>query len=158
MSISETRIFPFALYQRLFAGTKELKNRVMLSDSPLPHFQLFIAPQNMEKLQSIYDTTKNARVRLLLSAALRRPWESGYRGNQRHALSFDQEFTEVLVEEFNQTRLARALKTVGEPQTIKDLATTLDQDRDYIAEVLMEMASEGKVNMIHKQRVAHFMV
>ncbi|SHL05265.1 4Fe-4S binding domain-containing protein [Desulfatibacillum alkenivorans DSM 16219] len=116
------------------------------------------SPQNLEKLHAIYDTTKNSRVRLLLSAALRRPWESVYRGAQRHALEYDQEFAGVLAEEFAQTRLTRALKAQGEPQTIKDLAVHLDADKDYIAEMLMEMASEGKVNMIHKQRKAHFMV
>lgn len=115
-------------------------------------------PQNMEKLQCLLDTTKNSRVRLLLSAALRRPWESAYRGAQRHAHEYDQEFAAVLEEEFNHTRLARAIKAHGEPATIKDLAARLEEDKDFVAAHLMEMATEGKVNMIHKQRVAHFMV
>ncbi|MBI9078056.1 MAG: hydrogenase iron-sulfur subunit, partial [Desulfatibacillum sp.] len=116
------------------------------------------SPQNIEKLQSLFDTTRNSRVRLLLSAALRRPWESVYRGAQRHALEYDQEFAAVLAEELAQTRLSRALRAQGEPQTIKDLAFTLEEDKDYIAAMLMDMATEGKVNMIHKQRKAHFMI
>lgn len=57
---------------------------------------------NLDKLESIYQLCKyNSRIRTLVSAALRRPWEKTYRGEQRHALEYDRDFTKALEDEFD---------------------------------------------------------
>ncbi|MCP3941644.1 MAG: hydrogenase iron-sulfur subunit [Desulfobacteraceae bacterium] len=57
---------------------------------------------NQDKLKSIYHLCKdNNRIRTLLSAALRRPGEKTYRGDQKHALAFDKDFNQALEEEYD---------------------------------------------------------
>ncbi|MFH1152427.1 MAG: hydrogenase iron-sulfur subunit [Pseudomonadota bacterium] len=62
---------------------------------------------NKDKLESMYQLCKNnARIRTLVSVALRRPWEKTYLGNQRHALEFDRDFTKAVEDEFEYPKSA----------------------------------------------------
>ena len=51
----------------------------------------------------------NARVRWVMGATLRRPWEETYPGDQRNALAFDKDFMGILKEEFTKSRLKNLL-------------------------------------------------
>ncbi len=114
------------------------------------------SPDNIQKLKAIYDTTKNPRVRLLLSAVLRRPWENTYQGDQRYALEYDTDFANVLEEELFYERLKRLLKDTEKPLPINEMAKALSEDKDRLSEVLWSMRTEGAVNIIHKNRIAHY--
>lgn len=79
-----------------FVATVNSFNALIAALGPIEKTQA-----NTDKLESIYQLCKtNTRIRTLLSVALRRPWEKTYRGDQRHALEFDRDFTEALEDEF----------------------------------------------------------
>lgn len=111
-----------------------------------------------ERLQGMYDTVNNARVRWVLGATLRRPWEEVYPGDQRHALAFDKDFMDVVGEEFIRVRLAQLLRSQGRPMVLGELSQALKEDEDKLVGRLGEMVSEGQVARIHKDRVAHYLM
>ena len=112
-------------------------------------------PYNLEKLQTIYDLTKyNTRVRHLLSASLRRPTENSYRGDQRHALDYDQDFMAVIEEEFLQQRLLRLLQDQNQPQRLQDLAISLNEDEIQVADCLWNLVTDGTINLSHENTEA----
>ncbi len=114
-------------------------------------------PANREKLKSIYELIKyNTRVRHLLSASLRRPWEKMYRGEQRHALEYDQDFMEVIEEEFLQQRLLRLLEAEQRPLRLQDLAGTLHEDEVHVADCLWNLVSDGAIKFTHQNREAFY--
>jgi coenzyme F420-reducing hydrogenase delta subunit/ferredoxin len=114
-------------------------------------------PLNKEKLQSMYDLIKyNTRVRHLLSAGLRRPWEKPYRGEQRHALDYDVDFTTAVEEEFLQHRLLRLLKRDKQPLRMEELAKTLREDEILVADCLKDLIAEGKIEFLHQNREAFY--
>ncbi len=114
-------------------------------------------PEHREKLQSIYNLIKyNTRVRHLLSAGLRRPWEDSYRGDQRHALDYDRDFTVVIEEEFIQERLLGLLKRINRPLKLKDLAGSLKEGEDQVVQCLTTLLNDGAINMSHENREALF--
>ena len=81
-------------------------------------------PEARSRMQAVYDLIKtNTRVRALLSASLRRPWEDAYRGDQRHALEYDRDFSAVLEEEFMNQQLLQLLRTEKRPLRLRELAT-----------------------------------
>ena len=113
--------------------------------------------ENIDKLQAIYELTKyNNRVRQLLSASLRRPWEKTYRGDQRHALDYDRDFSAVIQEEFLQRRLLGVLKQRKKPQNLRTLAVSLSEDEGQVAEGLWNLVSEGAISMLHENREAFY--
>ncbi|MCA1786378.1 MAG: hydrogenase iron-sulfur subunit, partial [Desulfobacteraceae bacterium] len=80
-----------------FVKTVDSFNALIAALGPIPKTQA-----NLDNLASIYQLCKyNTRIRTLLSVALRRPWEKTYRGDQRHALEFDRDFTAAIEEEFD---------------------------------------------------------
>jgi heterodisulfide reductase subunit A2 len=80
-----------------FVKTVNSFNALIAALGPIPKTQA-----NQDNLASIYQLCKyNTRIRTLLSVALRRPWEKTYRGDQRHALEFDRDFTAAIEEEFD---------------------------------------------------------
>jgi heterodisulfide reductase subunit A len=108
---------------------------------------------NISKLKSLYYMTKyNSRIRFLLSASLRRPWEDSYRGDQRHGLDYDQDFTDVLMEEFLQTRVLQLLQVENRPFKSMELADILNENEGDISERLWDMAHEGVVSRTFKNR------
>jgi len=81
----------------VWGGLSAADNALIAALGPIPKTQA-----NLDNLASIYQLCKyNTRIRTLLSVALRRPWEKTYRGDQRHALEFDRDFTAAIEEEFD---------------------------------------------------------
>ncbi len=114
-------------------------------------------PNNLSKLKTLYNMARdNSRVRHLLSAGLRRPWEDVYRGDQRHALEYDRDFTAVLVEEYMQQRLIDVMQNERRPLRINELATALHEDERRVASCLMGMVSDGMLHFSHKEREAYY--
>ena len=115
-------------------------------------------PDNLAKLQGIYDTVNNPRVRWVMGASLRRPWEDVYPGNQRNALAFDRDFVGILSEEFVRARVTKVLQTVQQPLALKDLAGSIAEDADQVRLSLQEMVAEGVIGRMHKDGVAHYVM
>ncbi|RJX35012.1 MAG: hydrogenase iron-sulfur subunit [Desulfarculus sp.] len=115
-------------------------------------------PDNLEKLRGLYSTVNNARVRWVLGASLRRPWEDVYPGNQRNALIFDRDFMGVLSEEFIRARVANLLSSEHRPFQLSELAAALKEDEAPVMESLREMVGEGLIGRMHKDGVAHYVL
>jgi heterodisulfide reductase subunit A len=114
-------------------------------------------PLNLDKLQTIYELIKyNTRIRHLLSASLRRPWEKSYRGEQRHALDYDRDFMAVIEEEFLQLRLLRLLQDEKQPLRLQDLAISLREDEIQVADCLWNLVTDGTISLTHQQREAFY--
>jgi heterodisulfide reductase subunit A2 len=110
-------------------------------------------PDNQSKLESIYHLVKyNSRIRLLLSAGLRRPWEKTYRGDQRYAVQYDREdFMSALKEEFLKSRLENVLLAEKRPFNLVELMKAVSENKHYVAEQLKEMATDGCINIQYKE-------
>lgn len=114
-------------------------------------------PFNREKLQSIYDLIKyNTRVRHLLSAGLRRPWETLYRGEQRHALDYDRDFMAVIEEEFLQQRLLRLLAGENQPLRLQELAGSLKENEVQVSDCLWNLVTDGRISFSHQKSEAFY--
>ncbi len=112
---------------------------------------------NRAKLAAMYDLAKNnTRIRALLSAVLRRPWENAYTGDQRHALEYDRDFSDALVEEFLQARLLGVLKAEKRPLGLTELSQALHEEERRVIEALMEMVREGLIASRHENRRPYF--
>lgn len=110
-------------------------------------------PENISKLQSIYRLVKsNARIRHLLSAGLRRPWEHMYRGDLRYALQYDREdFTAALKEEFVKARLEGVfLDSRNRPFNIDELKSAISEETHNVVSQLSEMVTEGIISVQYK--------
>ncbi len=115
-------------------------------------------PENQEKLQGLYSTVNNARVRWVLGVSLRRPWEDVYPGNQRSALAFDRDLMGVVTEEFIRSRVANLLQREQKAFDLHQLSDTLKEDETQLMDCLREMVSEGLLSRVHKDGVAHYML
>ena len=114
-------------------------------------------PANREKLEAIYKLIKfNSRVRHLLSASLRRPWEATYRGEQRHALDYDRDFLAVIEEEYLQQRLMLFLEKEKRPLNLEYLAGSLHADEVQVADCLWNLVTDGSIHLTHQKREALF--
>ncbi len=113
-------------------------------------------PENQSLLRSIYRLVKyNSRIRLLLSSGLRRPWESIYRGDQRHALEYDRnDFTEALKEEFVKARLEETFIAEKRPFSITELTDVLSEDS--MREQLDELVADGVISHTYKEGVPFY--
>ena len=133
-----------------FIRTVEGFSQTINSLGPIPK-----TPENQSKLNAIYDLIKyNTRIRHLISAGLRRPWEDTYRGDQRHALDYDRDFTAALAEEFLQQRLIQVMKESQRPFKLKELTGILGEDHQQLATCLREMANNGVIDYTHVNREA----
>lgn len=113
--------------------------------------------EDSAKLASMYHLSRyNSRIRFLLSASLRRPWEKTYRGDQKHGLDFDQDFASVLTEELLQTRVIRLMGSEKRAFSISELAGKLGENEDNIGERLWDMAYEGVVDRTFKNHQAFY--
>jgi heterodisulfide reductase subunit A2 len=115
-------------------------------------------PTNQEKLVGIYATVKNARVRWVLGATLRRPWEEKYPGDQRNALSFDKDFLGILKEEFTKSRLSNLLRAEKRYFEIKELVDVLQENKETTMQGLQEMVNEGMISRVHRNGVAQYIM
>jgi hypothetical protein len=117
------------------------------------------SPENVARLQAMYALIKdNARIRHLISAGLRRPWEDTYRGDQRHALDYDRDFTLALTEEFLQQRLLNVFRQHRRPFRLKELVAELHEQESKLMEALRDMVYNGAVEMNHENREVVFNV
>jgi heterodisulfide reductase subunit A2 len=114
--------------------------------------------QNREKLAGIYDTANNARVRWVLGATLRRPWEEKYPGDQRNALAFDKDFLGILKEEFTKCRVKNLLTSEKRFFELPEIIKTLKENKETTVYGLHEMVNEGLVVRVHRQGVAQYTI
>jgi len=108
------------------------------------------------KIQALYDTLHNARVRWVLGASLRRPWESSYPADQRHAMDYDMTLTDVLTEEFCRTRITNLLKQEARVMRLEEVVEALEVDKKRAVECLKDLSGEGVVSRIFKDRVPYY--
>ncbi|NNG01133.1 MAG: hydrogenase iron-sulfur subunit [Desulfobacteraceae bacterium] len=135
-----------------FILTVESFARTIALMGPIPR-----SADNVEKLESIYDLIRNnTRVRHLLSAGLRRPWEKDYRGDQRHALEYDRDFSAVLEEEYLGQRLVRILADQRQALRLADLAAVLKEDEAHVADCLWGLVTDGAITLSHENREAFY--
>ncbi len=131
-----------------FVRTVESFTRTIAAMGPLVR-----RPEDQEKLDALYHLIKhNTRVRHLLSAGLRRPGEESYRGDQRHALDYDRNFSAVLAEEFLQQRLLLLMQNSRGPFNLGDLTGRLRENREQVASCLWEMVQSGLIEFSHTNR------
>lgn len=110
-------------------------------------------PEALRKLATIYRLVKeNSRVRLLLSAGLRRPWEATYRGDQRFALEYDRsDFMAAVKEEYLKTRLEGFVVSEKRPLELEEIAGALSENKRNIVTYLNELISEGAIGRTFKE-------
>ncbi|MCF8095668.1 MAG: hydrogenase iron-sulfur subunit [Desulfobacteraceae bacterium] len=114
-------------------------------------------PQNISRLKSMHElVSNNARIRHLLCVTLRQNDETEYKGNQRHALDFDRDFSAALREEFLRTRLLQLLRTEKRPLKLNELSNALMENREQVGEQLWSMVYEGLVHRSHYNHEALF--
>ncbi|MFW6335200.1 MAG: hydrogenase iron-sulfur subunit [Desulfosalsimonas sp.] len=115
-------------------------------------------PANISRLQSMYElVSNNSRIRHLLCVTLRQDSETEYKGNQRHALDFDRDFSAALREEFMRTRVLQLLKTEQRPLRLNELSSALMENREQLGQQLWSMVHEGLVHRSHQNHEALFM-
>ena len=133
-----------------FIRTVESFSKTINDIGPIPK-----TPENQSKLDAMYDLIKNnTRIRHLISAGLRRPWEGAYRGDQRHALDYDRDFTAALTEEFLQQRLIQIMKEGKRPFKLGELAGILNEDQQQLVNCLWDMVNSGTIDFSHVNREA----
>lgn len=110
------------------------------------------------KIQDLYDTLKNPRVRWVLGASLRRPWETTYPTDQRNALEYDETLSDVVVEEFIRTRIINLLKHQKKVINFDEMAQSLGEERKKIQGCLSELSKEGAISRIFKDRVPYYTI
>jgi len=115
-------------------------------------------PQNVEKLQGVYDTVNNSRVRWVLGASLRRPWEEVYPGDQRNALNYDRDLLGVIGEELIASRVRGVLQREKRPMPVSELVAAIAEKQEAIMDSLREMVSEGLIHRQHKDGEAIYTV
>jgi heterodisulfide reductase subunit A len=112
--------------------------------------------QTQAKLQALYDTLHNARARWVLGASLRRPWETTYPADQRHAMEYDMTLTDVITEEFYRTRIANLLKQEARLMQLEEVVEALKVDKKRAVECLKDLSNEGIISRIFKDRVPYY--
>ena len=115
-------------------------------------------PENVDKLQGIYDTVNNSRVRWVLGASLRRPWEDVYPGDQRNALVYDRDLMGVVSEEFISSRVRRVMNAEGRPLHLTELTQAIGGKQEAVMDSLREMVAEGQISRQHKEGEAYYTI
>jgi coenzyme F420-reducing hydrogenase delta subunit/ferredoxin len=110
------------------------------------------------KIQDLYDTLKNPRVRWVLGASLRRPWETTYPADQRNAMAYDETLSDVLAEEYIRTRIVNLLKYQRQVINLDDITQSLGEERRKIQTCLTELSKEGMVSRIFKDRMPYYTI
>ena len=108
------------------------------------------------KIQDLYDTLNNPRVRWVLGASLRRPWETTYPADQRNALAFDETFSDVVTEEFLRTRIVNFLRREAKVLELSDIVTSIGEEKQRVLNCLKDLSDEGMISRIYKDRVPHY--
>jgi heterodisulfide reductase subunit A-like polyferredoxin/coenzyme F420-reducing hydrogenase delta subunit len=108
------------------------------------------------KLKDLYDTLKNPRVRWVLGASLRRPWETSYPADQRNARAYDETLSDVVSEEFIRTRVVNLLSSQRQVLELNEISRFLGEDKQRVLNSLKELASEGIISRIFKDRTPYY--
>jgi heterodisulfide reductase subunit A2 len=112
--------------------------------------------KTLAKIQALYDTLHNPRVRWVLGASLRRPWETTYPADQRHAMEYDMTLSDVITEEFCRTRITNLLKQEARVMQLEEVVEALEVDKKRAVACLKDLSSEGLVSRIFKDRVPYY--
>ncbi|MEJ2069940.1 MAG: hydrogenase iron-sulfur subunit [Syntrophobacterales bacterium] len=112
--------------------------------------------QTEAKIKALYDTLHNPRVRWVLGASLRRPWETAYPTDQRHAMEYDMTLGDVITEEFCRTRITNLLKQEARVMQLEEVVEALKVDKKRAVACLKDLSSEGIVSRIFKDRVPFY--
>jgi heterodisulfide reductase subunit A-like polyferredoxin/coenzyme F420-reducing hydrogenase delta subunit len=112
----------------------------------------------MEKIQALYDTLRNPRVRWVLGASLRRPYEDHYPSDQRNALAYDDTLSDVLAEEFIRVRVMNLLKSSRKVMQLKEISRSLKAEDRPVADCLKDLTGEGLISLIYKDRTPHYVL
>lgn len=110
------------------------------------------------KIRDLYDTLKNPRVRWVLGASLRRPWETTYPADQRNAMAYDETLDDVLAEEFVRVRVVNLLKSHHQVVNLDEISRSLGEERRKIQTSLSELSKEGMVSRIFKDRMPYYTI
>ena len=110
------------------------------------------------KIKALYDTLNNPRVRWVLGAGLRRPYENHYPADQRNALAYDETLMDVLTDEYLRSRVVNLLRGEGKVMHLKDISQNLNEDSQSISKCLSDLASEGAISRIYKDRVPYYVM
>ena len=110
----------------------------------------------MERIQALYDTLLNSRVRWVLGAGLRRPYETHYPSDQRNAIAYDESLTDVLAEEFVKVRIINLLKKAGQVMELKEIKKVLGAEERQVLAGLKDLTSEGQISRIFKDRTPFY--
>jgi len=133
-----------------FVRTVESFTRTLAAIGPIES-----SLENQNKLNAIYNLIKyNTRIRHLLSAGLRRPWEDTYLGDQRHALDYDRDFSQALTEEFMQQRLMDVFREEQRPLKLDEISCFIHEDQRQLAECLWDMINNQLIEFTHENREA----
>ncbi len=108
------------------------------------------------KIRDLYDTLNNPRVRWVLGASLRRPWETTYPADQRNALAFDETLSDVVMEEFLRTRLVNYLRREGKVLHLNDIVASIGEEKQRVLHCLKDLSDEGMISRIYKDRVPYY--
>lgn len=109
-----------------------------------------------ERLQALYDTLQNSRVRWVLGVGLRRPYEKSYPADQRSALAYDETLSDVLAEEFVKVRVVNLLKSAGKVMKIDEVSEALDAGAKPVVSALKELTNEGQISRVYKDRTPYY--
>jgi len=112
----------------------------------------------VERLQALYDTLRNSRVRWVLGVGLRRPYEKNYPADQRHALAYDETLNDVLAEEFVKVRVVNLLRSAGKVMKLDEVTEALDAGNQAIVGAIKELTNEGQISRVFKDRTPYYVL
>lgn len=115
-------------------------------------------PDTVSRLQAMHDTLMNPRVRWVLGASLRRPYEKHYPSDQRNALAYDQTLLDVLTEEYLRARVLLLLRESKAVMQLKDISQALGENSQTVSTCLSELAGEGVIARIYKDRTPFYVL
>ncbi len=108
------------------------------------------------KIRDVYDTLNNSRVRWVLGASLRRPWETTYPSDPRNALAFDETFTDVVMDEFLRTRVVNHLRNEAKVLGLNEIVASIKEEKQRVLHCLKDLSNEGMISRIYKGRVPYY--
>ncbi|MBW1614964.1 MAG: hydrogenase iron-sulfur subunit [Deltaproteobacteria bacterium] len=111
------------------------------------------------KLNCIYEIMKyDSRIRHLIAADLRLPYEQAYRGDHAHIFDYDKDITKALREEFLKTRIKYLLKTEKAYFTLDNIVKLLEAEKNEVSKSISEMISEALIECEYKKREPLFFI
>ncbi|MBF0524792.1 MAG: hydrogenase iron-sulfur subunit [Deltaproteobacteria bacterium] len=108
------------------------------------------------RLKAVYDTLNNARVRWVLGASLRRPWETAYPTDQRNAIAYDVTLSDVLTEEFVRTEIVNFMRDQRKVFELKEIVQSLKEEKQQVLDCLKDLVGEGIITRIFKDRTPYY--